>query len=54
LWKFNVIIGLCGLKNLRKGGRLVGSRKKNQSNLPLRDFKPLFVGEVKNLGGHRI
>jgi hypothetical protein len=30
LWKFNVVLGLCGLKNLRKEGRQVGSRERER------------------------
>jgi hypothetical protein len=33
LWKFNVVMGLYGLKNLRGEGRLVGSRERYQSDL---------------------
>jgi hypothetical protein len=28
LWKFNVVLGLCGLKKLRKEGRPMGSRER--------------------------
>ncbi len=28
LWKFNVVLGLCGLKKLKREGRSMGSREK--------------------------
>jgi hypothetical protein len=30
LWKFNVVLGLCGLKKLRREGRPLGSRERDQ------------------------
>jgi hypothetical protein len=33
LWKFNVVLGLCGLKKLRGKGRSMGWREKNQNDL---------------------
>jgi len=35
LWKFNVILGLCGVKILRKKGRLVCSRERDKRDLTL-------------------
>ncbi len=32
-WKFNVVLGLCGLRKLRRKRRPMGSRKKDQRNL---------------------
>jgi hypothetical protein len=29
LWKFNVVLGLHGLKKLRRGGRLAGSKERD-------------------------
>ncbi len=43
-WKFDVVLGLCGLKKLRRERRPMGSRE--------RDLKPFLVGDGKNLGGH--
>jgi hypothetical protein len=35
LWKFNVVLGLCGLKILRKEGRQVASRERDKRDLTL-------------------
>jgi hypothetical protein len=35
LWKFNGVLGLCGLKKLKRKGRLMGSRKRDQRDLTL-------------------
>jgi hypothetical protein len=46
-WKFNVILGLCGLKKLRRERRPVGSKERYQRDLTLKDLKPFFVGEAR-------
>jgi hypothetical protein len=35
LWKFNVVLGLCGLKKLRRKGRPLGSRERSKKFDPL-------------------
>jgi len=35
-WKFNVVLGLCGLKKSRREGRPMGSRKKLEKSYSLK------------------
>jgi hypothetical protein len=53
LWKFNVVLGLCGLKKLRRENKASGlKRERDERDLTLKDLKPFFVGDGKNLGDH--
>ncbi len=33
LWKFNVVLGLCGLKKLKREGRPMGSKERDKRDL---------------------
>ncbi len=54
LWKFDVVIGLYGLKKLRGEGCQWAQDREIRMIWPFRNLKPLFVEGGRNLGGHRI
>jgi len=35
LWKFDVVMDLCGLKKLKKEGKPMGSRERSKTSNPL-------------------
>jgi hypothetical protein len=50
---FDVILGLCGLKKLRREEKAVGlKRKRSKRSNPLETSSLFFVNEGKNLSGH--
>jgi hypothetical protein len=50
---FDVILGLCGLKKLRKEEKAGGLRReRSKRSNPLEISSLFFVGEGKNLSGH--
>jgi hypothetical protein len=48
LWKFNVVLGLRGLKRLRREGRTMGSREKLERSVPLETSSLSLLVKAKN------
>jgi hypothetical protein len=53
LWKSDMVLGSCGLKNLRRRRKANGFKREIKAIWPLRDLKCLFVEKKLNLGGHK-
>jgi hypothetical protein len=54
MWKSNVVMGLCDLKNLRRREKASGLKREIKMIWPLRNLKPFFDEECNVLCGYWI